>query len=148
MAYVVVIDDDEDMATATATVLRDSGHDVRIELDISKAESVLKERRPDLIVLDVMFPGDLSAGFVLARKIRHNISKLKGVPVIMLTAVNKVYAGFNFSNCDIDDHWLPVAEFLNKPVDPVVLQEKVAALLSGAGSIAAYAGKEACGAEQ
>ncbi|MHC4199353.1 MAG: response regulator transcription factor [Planctomycetota bacterium] len=130
MAYVVVIDDDEDLATATATVLRDSGHDVRIEFDIRNAESVLEERRPDLIVLDVMFPGDLSAGFVLARKIRHDYDKLKGVPVIMLTAVNKALAGLNLASCDIDDHWLPVAEFLDKPVDPVVLKEKVATLLA------------------
>ena len=39
-----------------------------------------------------------------------------------------------FSEKDIDDHWLPVADFVEKPVDFDVLQSKVAALLKRADS--------------
>ncbi len=128
MAYVAVIDDDEDMATAIATVLRDSGHDVRIELDIKNAEKVLEERRPDLVVLDVMFPGNNSAGLTFARRMQLNNEKLKGIPVLMLTSINREYP-LGFSSRDIDEQWLPVADFVDKPVDPVVLRQKVSALL-------------------
>ena len=34
MAYLLIVDDDEDFASTTATVLRKEGYDVQIELDI------------------------------------------------------------------------------------------------------------------
>lgn len=47
----------------------------------------------------------------------------------MLTAVNEagIYVG-RFSNKDKDEAWLPVQEFVEKPVDPEVLLAKVEAL--------------------
>ncbi len=132
MAYVMVVDDDEDMASAVAMMLQNAGHETGIELAIDRAVTSMEARRPDLVILDVMFPNDKVAGFNLARTMRLYNEKLKGIPVIMLTAVNQEYRGLHFSNRDIDDHWLPVAEFLDKPVDPSVLREKVSALLSPA----------------
>ena len=38
MASILIVDDDEDFAMATATVLRNSGHEVHIELNIKSAE--------------------------------------------------------------------------------------------------------------
>ncbi len=131
MAYVMIVDDDEDMANAVAMMLQNDGHEAGIELEIDKAVASMENRRPDLVILDVMFPNNKTAGFTLARMMRLYNEKLKGVPIIMLTAVNQEYRGLQFSNRDIDDHWLPVAEFLDKPVDPSVLREKVSALLSG-----------------
>ncbi len=130
MAYVMIVDDDEDMANAVAAMLRNAGHEVCIELDQKKAVTCMEERRPDLVILDVMFPNEKTAGFTLARAIRHHNEKLKGIPVIMLTAVHQEYPELRFCNRDIDDYWLPVAEYLSKPVDPSVLREKVSALLS------------------
>lgn len=130
MAFVMVIEDDEDMANAVATILQDAGHEVRIELDHKKAVTCMQERRPDLVILDVMFPGEKTAGFTLARAMRLHNERLKDIPIIVLTAVNQASQGLHFSRLDIDEHWLPVAEFLDKPVDPSVLREKVSALLS------------------
>ncbi len=133
MAYVAIIDDDEDFASAVAKILRDGGHEVEIKLDIESAVKSMEERRPDLLILDVMFPEDSTAGFSLARSMRHYNEKLKGIPVLMLTAVNTKFP-LGFSERDIDDHWLPVADFLEKPVDFDVLQNKVAALLQKSDS--------------
>ncbi len=136
MAYVMIVDDDEDMANAVATMLQNAGHEVGIEIDRKKAVPCMEERRPDLVILDVMFPNEKTAGFSLAREMRLHNERLKDIPIIMLTAVNQAYQGLHFSKLDIDDHWLPVAEFLDKPVDPIVLRDKVAALLSGTGASA------------
>ncbi len=133
MAYLMVVDDDEDFAEAAATVLRDAGHEVEIKLEIRSAVESMEQRRPDLVVLDVMFPEDSTAGFTLARTMPHHSEKLKGIPILMLTAVNFKFP-LGFSESDIDDHWLPVSGFVEKPVDFDVLQNKVAALLEKAAS--------------
>jgi DNA-binding response OmpR family regulator len=128
MTYVMVVDDDEDFANAAAQVLRADGHEVGIELDTETAVKSMEARRPDLVVLDVMFPEGSSAGFELARIIRHDKETLKGMPVLMLTAVNAKFP-LGFSSRDIDEFWLPVSDFLEKPVDFDVLRAKVAELL-------------------
>jgi hypothetical protein len=51
----------------------------------------------------------------------------------MLTAVNMKFP-LGFSASDIDDYWLPVADFVEKPVDFDVLRARVAKLLEEAGS--------------
>lgn len=133
MPYVMIVDDDEDFAGAVGDELRDAGHEVQIELDPPQALQKMADRTPDLIILDVMFPEDDSAGFSLARQLRQVGGGLQDVPVLMLTAVNARFP-FGFSSRDIDDAWLPVSDFLEKPVDFGLLREKVKALLGKAGS--------------
>jgi len=63
---------------------------------------------------------DASAGFELARGMRHHNEKLKGIPALMLTAVNARFP-LSFGSRDIDDNWPPVSDFPKKPVDFDVL---------------------------
>ncbi|MDP2982752.1 MAG: response regulator [Candidatus Latescibacter sp.] len=128
MFYVMIIDDDEDFASATATVLEHAGYEVRVESDIPGAEKSMKKRQPDLVILDVMFPENSSAGFTLARKMKHFEETFKQIPILMLTGVNSKFP-FGFSTSDIDEKWLPVEDFLKKPVDFDILRNRVAALL-------------------
>ena len=133
MAYLLIVDDDEDFASTTATVLRTEGHEVQVELDIDSAVKSMESRPPDLAILDVMFPEDASAGFELARLIRHEKGELKDIPILMLTAINTKFP-LGFGPKDIDESWMPVTEFLEKPVDFDVLRDKVAKLLSAKGT--------------
>ena len=128
MGYVLIIDDDDDFTAAVATVLGNGGHEVQIEPDVDNAIKNMEARQPDLVVLDVMFPEDPAAGFSLARQMRQEGGALKSVPILMLTAVNTKFP-LGFDSGDIDDDWLPVTDFLEKPVDLDVLQSKVDALL-------------------
>ena len=70
----------------------------------------------------------------------HDDEQLKDIPILMLTAVNATYP-LGFSSRDIDQTWLPVADFLEKPVDFDVLRQKVDAL-AAAGPQAAPSDSE------
>ena len=129
MAYLLIVDDDEDFAEASAIVLRSDGHEVKIELDIKSGEKSVQERYPDLLVLDVMFPESSSAGFDLARKMRLSGKELKDIPILMLTAVNTEFP-LGFGSQDIGNDWLPVEDFLEKPVDFDLLKKKVSEMIS------------------
>ena len=124
----MIVDDDEDFSNAVAMVLRNAGHEIQIELEITSALENMKEKTPDLVILDVMFPENSSAGFELTRIIREDTGKLKQVPILMLTAVNQKFP-LGFSVSDIDDAWLPVQMFIEKPVDFDILLSKVSELL-------------------
>ena len=139
MAYLLLVDDDEDFASAAATSLRASGHEVEVELTTDSALASIKARKPDLMILDVMFPEDSSAGFGFARIVRQQGDELAALPILMLTAVNARFP-FGFSERDIDEDWLPVTEFVEKPVDFDVLAQKVQDLLSGQGGCCSCGG--------
>jgi DNA-binding response OmpR family regulator len=128
MAYVLIIDDDPDLSECNAETLKRAGYEVRVAATPQAGMAALKERHPDLILLDVMFPDNDTGGFELARKIPLECPK---VPILMMTAVNRHFP-LNFSNKDKDPLWLPIAEFLDKPVEPQVLVEKVKQLIQAA----------------
>lgn len=132
MAYLIIVDDDEEFAGAATLVLRREGHEVASATDSAAALAKMKERAPDLVILDVMFPEDDFAGFDLARAM-HGCSNLSRIPILMLTGVNRRFA-VDFSTFDIDNSWLPVTDFVNKPVDFGVLTAKITALLATAAA--------------
>jgi DNA-binding response OmpR family regulator len=128
MAYVIIVDDDEDFASAASRVIKSAGHEVTVVNDTEKAQKSMEEKLPDLAILDVMFPEDSTSGFTLARTMRLSNEKLRHVPILMLTAVNSKFP-LGFSEDDIDDRWLPIDDFVEKPVDLDVLVERVNRLL-------------------
>jgi CheY-like chemotaxis protein len=128
MATIKIIDDDKEFATNIAGTLLNEGHSVTILNSTEKALETLTTDKPDLLILDVMFPENPVAGFELARKIR----KKKGIanlPIILLTAVNREFPT-EFSAEDIDHNWIPVQDFLEKPVKPDKLLKSVQFMLN------------------
>jgi CheY-like chemotaxis protein len=121
MSYILIVDDDTDFTSAVSTVLKSRGHETAAESDAERAIDHIRRRRPDAVILDVMFPENDTAGFDVARAIRRNFD---GLPVVLLTAVNNTFP-LGFSNKDRDGDWLPVAEFMEKPVDLNRLCEKI-----------------------
>ncbi len=126
MAYLLIVDDDLDFATAVARVLSQEGHETAIETDAAKAVERIEQRRPEAVILDVMFPEDDTAGFDVARTIRRTFGPL---PVVLLTAVNQQFP-LGFSPRDLDAKWLPAVDFLEKPIDFARLTATVNAILA------------------
>ncbi len=124
---ILIVDDDPDITEAMTVVLENKGYEVRSALDSDQGLDRLKEARPDLIILDVMMRTS-QEGFEFAREIKQN-AQFKDIPILMLTAV-KQKKGLDFESAAGDETWLPVQAFLDKPVKPDLLIEKVQDLLS------------------
>ena len=129
MKKVYIIDDDRDMVDSMTIILTKNNYEVVAQYDDENIEAKVREHRPDLIILDVMFPEDSSAGFSIARRLKDD-AELARIPIIMLSAINEqgIYLG-RFTNRDIDEAWLPVNVFVEKPISAKALIEKVGALI-------------------
>jgi CheY-like chemotaxis protein len=128
MAKIRIIDDDVEQMNNLAAGLKKLGHVVSTMDRTEGAAKSLIQDKPDVLILDVMFPGDPSAGFNLAREIRKT-PQLAKLPVIMLTDVNQQFP-MDFSMNDADKDWMPVQDFVEKPADPKKLSDKIAKLLA------------------
>jgi len=127
---VYIIDDDVDIVASLEMTLRAAGHEVASQNDDTKLVENISRFNPAIIILDVMFPGDQEAGFKMARTIKH-VDEISAIPIIMLTSVNQESDFISkFSNLDIDEIYLPVTEFIEKPVDPKALLKKIEELTS------------------
>lgn len=120
MALIIVIDDDPDIIEASSLILKSKNYDVITALNADDGYKLVTEKKPDLIILDVMMdePDD---GFFLAQKFRREGIK---TPIIMYTSVSKAL-GFQFGASDM----VPVDDFVEKPITPEELISKVEKLL-------------------
>jgi two-component system OmpR family response regulator len=78
--HVLVVEDDDEIAVMLAEVLRENGFAVQTVSCGHQADAAFQDQRPDLIVLDVMLPGE--DGFSVCRRLR----RVTDIPIIMLTA--------------------------------------------------------------
>ncbi len=129
MKKIYIIDDDRDIVESLSMVLKANGFEVAAQYNDEDVVANVKKFGPDLIILDVMFPENSSAGFNIAREIKKE-DDLSKIPVIMLSAINErgIYIG-QFSSQDVDSEWLPVSVFLDKPVAPKELLAQVKSML-------------------
>jgi CheY-like chemotaxis protein len=107
-------------------VLENKGYEVDSAKDSEEGMRRIKTAKPDLIILDVMMT-TAEEGFNVSRSLKQNPA-YKSIPIIMVTSV-KQKSGLDFKPVAGDETWLPVEEFLDKPVKPDVLLKKVAKLL-------------------
>lgn len=123
---ILIIDDDPDITEAMRVILENKDYEVDSALDGTEGMKRINDSKPDLIILDVMMH-TAEEGFDLSRSLKQN-PQYKEIPILMLTAV-KQKTGLDFKSEAGDDTWLPVEDFLDKPVKPDVLLERVDSLL-------------------
>ena len=80
--HILIVDDDRGIRELLAAYLEKNGMRVSLAANGRQMRAVLEQGEPDLIVLDLMMPGE--DGLVLCRELRA--SKFRAVPVLMLTA--------------------------------------------------------------
>ncbi|MDR5837174.1 response regulator [Caballeronia sp. LZ034LL] len=83
--HVLIVDDDRGIRELLASYLEKNGMRVSLAANGRQMRTALEQGAPDLIVLDLMLPGE--DGLVLCRELRAG--KFRDVPVLMLTARNE-----------------------------------------------------------
>ena len=128
---ILIVDDELDMRIFLSTLLETSGYQpvsTRNGLDgVSKARA----GKPDLILLDVMMPGE--GGVQMYRKLKTD-TELALIPVVMLSAVEKksFYHYLTMLNSSLSCPIPQPAAYLEKPVDPDQLLLVLESLLTRA----------------
>jgi two-component system response regulator ResD len=117
MAEVLVVDDDDTVASVVVSYLERAGHQTRRLGDGAEALSAVAERLPDLMVLDLMLPG--LNGLEVCRQVRAQWPLL---PVVMLTA-------FGEPDDRIAGLELGADDYVTKPFSPRELVLRVDSVL-------------------
>ncbi|MGD8455927.1 MAG: response regulator [Anaerolineales bacterium] len=130
MAKILVVDDDPDLVYGIRLCLESTGHRIITASNGVEGLQKIKNEKPDLIILDVMMETS-TEGFQLAIKVRSpdptsEYKEFQGIPILMLTSIHDT-TPVRFGP---QDDYLPVDMFVEKPISPDDLIEKVAALLN------------------
>ena len=124
MADILVAEDYPATRSVLRTLLRGAGHTVRFAVNGEEALAQVAQKRPDLLLLDVMMPK--KSGYEVLGEIRRTDATL---PVILLTAKGEksdVVLGLGLGSDD----------YVKKPFDGDELLARVSAALRRAGSAA------------
>ena len=115
--HILVVDDDDRLRDLLTRYLGENGFNVSAARDAANARASLSGLQFDLIVLDVLMPGE--KGVDLARSLREAGSK---VPILLLTALSETEDRIAGLEAGVDD-------YLAKPFEPRELVLRIEAIL-------------------
>jgi len=130
---VLVVDDEEDFAKALRVRLKANGYDVVLAHDSIQAIMMASQEKPDLIILDIMIPGE--DGFIVTERLKQS-QATQYIPVIFLTGI---------PGGERRAHKLGASGYIMKPYHPERLLETIHKALEIKGAQAGQKVKEAVG---
>ena len=114
--HILIIEDDQRLADLTRNYLEANGFQVSLEVDGSKGVDRILTLQPDMVILDLMLPGE--DGLSICRRVRPNFAG----PIMMMTARTDDLDQVLGLEMGADD-------YVPKPVQPRVLLARMRALL-------------------
>ena len=120
---ILIVDDDPDFVEVSRLVLEKAGYRVASAANGEQGLQAMRQERPDLVILDVMMSGILD-GLDASMRIRAE-QGLKNTPILMISSI----ASSDYAAMFPTDEYVPVENFLSKPVSPQRLLDEVKRLL-------------------
>jgi len=117
---VLIIEDDEDFLEPIKTVLEKNNFTVYTALDGEEGLEKVEKVKPDLIILDIMLPK--KDGYAVCHSLKEN-ETYAHIPILILTSLGLKSEGKFGAELLAKGH--KADEYLEKPVDPQILVEKV-----------------------
>ncbi len=117
--HIILIEDEEDIAALIKLQADIAGYRLHVEVDGLNGARAVEREKPDLVVLDLMLPGQ--NGLDVCRKMKQN-PDLKHIPIIMISAKSEeidVVLGLE----------LGADDYVTKPFSPKVLFSRIKAIL-------------------
>jgi len=118
MAKVLVVDDDPDFVNITRTILQSQDYEVVTAANGEQALAAMRKEKPDLVLLDIMMSYNLD-GLDVGREMAED-AELRDIPVIMVTSLTGARAQVALPS----DEYIPVEDWIHKPIDPDELLER------------------------
>ena len=114
---VLVVDDDPDVVTFNVTIVEELGYTPLVAKNGEEGLKIVKEEKPDLVILDVLMPRQ--SGVRLYRELKTDES-LGQIPVIMLSAIaEKTFLRSQKALTEFGEDKIPEPEiYLEKPIEP------------------------------
>jgi len=121
-ADILVVDDDPEMRPALSLILESRGYNVRTAQDGEEGWEKIKEKEPDLLILDLLMPK--MDGFEVCKRLEEKRSTGSGkFPVIILSAIFEENSRRRYELETETD--LQVDGYITKPISPPVLLQRV-----------------------
>ena len=123
---ILVVDDDPDIREALTMILEAQGYQVATAKDGAEGLASLKAQKPDLMILDLLMPR--MDGFAVCKELQDpRWSKFKDMPILILTSVREEASRRRYElETGLE---LNVDDYVEKPVSPDVLLERVQKLI-------------------
>jgi CheY-like chemotaxis protein len=118
-ARILIVDDEAQNLELMEAMLTSSGYEVFLAQEGEEALRLARERKPDLILLDLMMPG--LSGFEVCARVKTD-PQTGGIPVLFVTALNQISDKERAMAAGGDD-------FLTKPFQRTELLTRIEALL-------------------
>ncbi len=116
---ILLIEDEEDIATLIKLQAELFGYKMHVEVDGLNGYRAIEREKPDLVILDIMLPGQ--NGFDICRKMKNN-PELKNIPVVILSAKGEEIDTILGLELGADD-------YVTKPFSPKILFSRIKAIL-------------------
>lgn len=117
---ILLVDDDPDFVEAVRVIVENGGYEVEVAYDGQEGVEAVAERKPDLIVLDVMMP--VMNGHEACAKLKGS-DDTKEIPIILLTAVADRVTTSTYTHRDMLES--EAEDYMPKPVEPNELLERI-----------------------
>ncbi|MDD5645088.1 MAG: response regulator [bacterium] len=122
MKKILIVDDQPEVRELVTITLKNENYKILEAKDGQESIDIIKKEKPDIILLDIMLPGEID-GFEVCRRVKQD-EELKNISVVMLSSQG--------AKEDIKEGKCAGAnDYFVKPFSPLQLIKKVEDLLGG-----------------